>query len=301
MILIRNRQHPLDKSKLLNSEINVGGYITEDINSDGSAIHITSGLTQSRFFQTTLKSIFTKGSGWKFPPLVGDQIVINSDRLVFSAKANEIMHFSKKRYMIVTDDEYVLDAQKQIVLNTNNKTVINSPAIYLGEYNNTNEPAVLGQSLVDWLFDICNWMLMHTHEHMHVHNPHTSPPMTKAPKDFPVDPMTIQLILLRDRLHSLLSRRVFLTGGGYAPGFNGVGTDSVQIKNTTGETSPAGIPGGWHGRTRRTDAGLSDNSVVDSITATMVTPMKSFINSNVGKMSDTELTRELEKMIDGAI
>ena len=97
-------------------------------------------------------------TSFKFPKLMGDQIVINSDRIIISAKKNEMFQYSKKRMSFVTDDEYTVDAHNQIVITTNNKTVLNSPAIYLGEYNQTNEPVLLGQTTVNWLYDFCNWM-----------------------------------------------------------------------------------------------------------------------------------------------
>jgi hypothetical protein len=60
-----------------------------------------------------------------------------------------------------------------------------------------------------------------------------------------------QLIALRDKLHTLLSRRVFLTGGGLAPGQNGGtitdGTEPVKISTGNG----AGVPGGWKGANHR--------------------------------------------------
>ena len=46
MIIIRNRQRPLNSS--IEEEKNVGGYMLEDINNDGSSIHLTSGVTLSR-------------------------------------------------------------------------------------------------------------------------------------------------------------------------------------------------------------------------------------------------------------
>ncbi len=95
--------------------------------------------------------------------LKGDQIVINTDRLILSSRFGETLHFSKERYGIVTDSEYTVDAHDQIVMTTNNKTVFNSPAIYLGQYGQTNEPVLLGQTTVDWLYDLCNWLLNHVH------------------------------------------------------------------------------------------------------------------------------------------
>jgi len=275
MILIRNRQRPIAKDNtqqlhpLLNkiddvnsspNEKNVGGYLIEDINNDGSSIHITSGLTVSRFKTTCYKKYFSTNSGeeqvkfnppnattFKMPELSGDQIVIHSDRLIFASRFGETLHFSKKRYMVTTDSEYTVDAHNQIVFTTNTKTVFNSPAIYLGEHNNTNEPAVLGQTLADWLYDLCLWLEEHTHWHEHTHEDVGVP----TPKNTQVPVQIRQLRSLRDKIHTIMSRRVFLTGGGYAPGGDGGeivdGVPSTKINTFSG----TGVPGGWPASNRR--------------------------------------------------
>ena len=275
MILIRNRQKPLatDNPQILHpllntilpissefNEKNVSGYMSEDINNDGSSIHITSGLTQSKFKTTCYKRYFSTdrseeqikfipsgATTFKTPIFDKDQIVIHSDRLIFASRFSETMHFSKKRYMVTTDSEYTVDAHDQIVLTTNKKTVINSPAIYLGEYDNTNEPALLGQTSVDWLYDLCNWLIAHTHWYNHSH-----PDAGEASPNQTQERVQLQsLVALRDKLHTLMSRRVFLTGGGYAPGANGQpitdGVAPLKINTFSGE----GVPGVWKGKNRR--------------------------------------------------
>jgi hypothetical protein len=269
MIVIRNRQRPLVKQgqKLIPHkklppiigtewEKNTGGYLEENINHDGSTISITSGQTISGYVTTCYKKMFGDGeetakfqgtTSFKTPTLNGDQIVINTDRLVLSSRYGETLHYSKKRYGIVTDNEYTVDAHQQIVLTTNTKTVINSPAIYLGEYDQTNEPVLLGQTTVSWMYELCNWLLAHTHwhKHSHVDAGKESPSTTQVPVQVQ------QLIALRDKLHTLLSRRVFVTGGGLAPGQNGGtitdGTEPVKISTGNG----AGVPGGWKGANHR--------------------------------------------------
>lgn len=279
MVLIRNRQriiandkpytiHPKLPTipKITELEKNVGGLIQEDINHDGSSIHITSGLTKSKWITTVYKSMFESGkeeqhlyspknsTKFIYPALIGDQIVINTDRIIFSSRFGETFHYSKKRYGIVTDSEYSLDSHDQVVLTTNTKTVINSPAIYLGQYDDTNEPALLGQTAVDWLYDLCNWLLVHTHWYKHSHptGGGSSPDQTQIPVQ------QQELINLRDHLHKLLSRRVFVTGGGYALGANGVlpngykdgvNTDvhPVNINVANGN----GVPGTFKGKNRR--------------------------------------------------
>jgi len=295
MIVIRNRQRNLaqDAPQLIhpklppipvvpNIEKNYGGQIEEDINHDGSSIYITSGYTVSSWKTTVYKSIFgntEKGepteeqtkfnppgsTGFRFPILAGDQVVLNTDRLILSSRFAETFHFSKKRYSVVTDNEYTVDANDKIVLTTNNSTCINSPQIFLGQYGETNEPALLGQTTVDWLYDLCNWLLDHVHWYHHVHpHPHGHEDAGKinaentndaVPDQTQIPVQQIKLRLLRDNLHKNLSRRVFLTGGGYAPGSNGVKPpgsggeckDPVEINTVTGE----GVVGDFKGRNRR--------------------------------------------------
>ena len=195
----------------------------------------------------------------------GDQIVINSDRLILSSRFNETFHYSKKRYSIITDAEYSVDANDNIVTNTNNVTCINSPQIFLGQFGETNEPALLGQTSVDWLYDLCNWLLDHIHWYHHVHpHPHGHPDAGRptrlntsnsSPNQTQTPVQQLKLKLLRDNLHKLMSRRVYLTGGGYAPGSNGIKPinsggeckEPVKVNIYTGE----GVVGTFKGRNRR--------------------------------------------------
>jgi hypothetical protein len=229
MLLIRNRQRPINAGT--EEEKNVGGYMVEDVNNDGSSIHLTSGVTESEFQTTCLKAMWGSGeeqsafdgnTDFQFPRLTGDQIVINSDRIVVSAKANEMFHYSKKRMAFVTDDEYTVDAHKQIVFTTNNKTVFNSPAIYLGEYDQTGEPVLLGQTSVNWLYALCDWLLQHTHWYLHTHPDAQGGSVgTPNPNETQTTVQFMKLMILQQNLQTLLSRRVFVTGGGYAPGSDG--------------------------------------------------------------------------------
>jgi len=296
MIIIRNRQRNISQDKdtpgvhrklpripkITEKEKNFGGQIEEDINNDGSTIAITSGATTSKFVTSVYKSIFgvsvdkqpteeqikfnpENSTTFVYPILSGDQIVINSDRIVMQSRLAETIHFSKARYAISTDSEYTVDANDQIVLSTNRLTCLNSPQIFLGQYGETNEPVLLGQTTVDWLYDLCNWLLDHVHWYHHVHPyPHSHPDaggespgitVDANPDQTQIPVQQIKLQLLRDSLHKSLSRRVFVTGGGYAPGSNGVkpiGSEGdcknpVEINTVTGQ----GVVGDFKGRNRR--------------------------------------------------
>jgi hypothetical protein len=265
MMLIRNRQrklaidspivtHPLLPAipPIVEQEKNTGGIIEEDINHDGTSVHVTSGLTETKWRTTVYKSMFGHKSEeqplfngvtkFKYPKLDGDQLILNTDRIIFSSRFGETFHYSKKRYGIVTDSEYTVDAQDQVVISTNTKTVFNSPAIYLGQGDETNEPALLGQTSVNWLYDLCNWLKMHVHIERR-ENP------TGVPKQ------QDSLTALQSKLDQLLSKRVFLTGGGFAPGANGIipaNYDGDAIATVINVTTGRGVPGGFRGVKKRT-------------------------------------------------
>src|ERR1039458_1960239 len=277
MLILRNRQRQLLKVgqtlSLKHSpnpataigtieEKNVGGYLDENINHAGASIYMTCGQTISEWVTTCYKHMFHdqkdeevfkfKGpSTFVYPsPMKGDQIVINSDRLILQARYEEILCYSKKRYGICTDNEFTVDAHQQMVLTTHTKIVLNAPAIYLGEYNNTDDPVLLGQTTVNLIWDFLEMFKQHVHKHEHSHTNAgaPSPKMTQEP----TSPFIQQATALQNRLKSLLSRRVYVTGGGFSPGQNGEsipeGTPPVKIDVGSG----AGVPGGFKGESHRT-------------------------------------------------
>lgn len=296
-IVIRNRQRNIAKDtdyqlhpklpaikKITDKEKNYGGQIEEDINNDGSTIEISSGLYESGWVTTCYKSMFgiqdnnsklpteeqpkynpDNSTDFKFPSLIGDQIILNSDRILLSARFNEMLMFSKKRFGIVTDDEYTVDANSQIVLTTNGVTCVNSPQIFLGQYGETNEPAVLGQTLTDTLYDICTWLLEHVHWYNHVHPyPHTHPDaggetptntINSDPNKTQIPVQQLKMMMIRDNLNKIMSRRVFITGGGYAPGANGVkpNNSNLECKDPVNidVSSGNGVIGTFNGKNRR--------------------------------------------------
>jgi hypothetical protein len=265
MVLIRNRQTPITTISGNPAKFNKG-YVVEDINKDGSSIQITSGKTITKFvptistsiFQskkTSEQSIFTpkKITSFEIPVLDGDQIVINSDRLIFSSKAGETLHYSKKRYAISTDEEYTVDSKKQMVftsrdkytvdvekeliLTSNTVAAINAPKLYLGEHGDVNEPVLLGRTTALWLNTLCNFMInnidiqiglaqtMRSHTHISESGTTGTSAEDSAEQitsyiDSLVSTRT-QLEELRDTLPSTMSRRVFTVGGGGALGKDG--------------------------------------------------------------------------------
>ena len=85
----------------------------------------------------------------------GNQVIINSDRLVFNAKNDAILLYSDKAIGFSTNGNFHFDTDN----NKDTKFIVNVPNIYLGIKNlNTGElptePAVLGHELESLLNDI---------------------------------------------------------------------------------------------------------------------------------------------------
>ena len=84
----------------------------------------------------------------------GNQVLINSDRLIFNAKEDSILLFSDKVIGFSTNGSFHFDTSPD---ENESKFVINSPNIYLGlEFDNTlpEQPAVLGDELLSSLVEI---------------------------------------------------------------------------------------------------------------------------------------------------
>ena len=83
-----------------------------------------------------------------------NQIIINSDRLVFNTKKDSILLFSDKAIGFSTNGSFHFDTSPD---KAKSKFVLNSPNIYLGltfDDKLPTEPAVLGDELHDLLHKI---------------------------------------------------------------------------------------------------------------------------------------------------
>tara|TARA_Y100000592_G_scaffold101146_1_gene185986 strand:+ start:1726 stop:2193 length:468 start_codon:yes stop_codon:yes gene_type:complete len=91
---------------------------------------------------------------------IGNQIVLNSSRLIFNAKKDSILLYSNKAIGFSTNGSFHFDTDNSE--ESESKFIVNSPNIYLGlEFNNTlpEQPAVLGNELIEILEDICDAIL----------------------------------------------------------------------------------------------------------------------------------------------
>ena len=84
----------------------------------------------------------------------GNQVIINSDRLLFNAKTDSILLFSDKAIGFSTNGSFHFDTSSD---KEQSKFIVNSPNIYLGlDFDNTlpKQSAVLAEDLIVILNEI---------------------------------------------------------------------------------------------------------------------------------------------------
>lgn len=136
--------------------------------------------------------------GKQLPALVGNQIIINSERILISSKTQETGIYAKKKFFVATDDEITMNCIDRFVTETKTHTSVISPTIHLGEYITRRHPVLKGNNTVDWLSSLCGWLSSHVHNDPYIT---TSRPAQQG-----------SLASLRSRLPTLLSTRVFIDG-----------------------------------------------------------------------------------------
>lgn len=117
-IFIRNKQNAeLDTNP-------IGEMIDEDINKDGTSVYFVSGKTKVPFKETISKTkIAFKGYPSDFS---GDQLFVNSDRIILSAKAKEFIIYGKGNTGVITDGNYSIDSTKDVYINSDKNVTIHS-------------------------------------------------------------------------------------------------------------------------------------------------------------------------------
>jgi len=168
--------------------------IDENINDDPSSIWIVNDEDVPFIASTAESEVHLQFYEDKPNEFLGNQIFINSDRLILNAKTQEIMGFSKKAMNLVTEGIFTVDAVDDIITNTTSRTILNSPEIYLGG-EDAQEAVVLGNTLVDLLNELVDLLISHTH------------PTGTGPSGPPMPPENPQLNQLKSKLESALSQR----------------------------------------------------------------------------------------------
>ncbi len=123
--------------------------ITEDINLDGSSAYFTS--TQKIPIKVSSQNDYLSYSGNTAPTTpntyMGEQIILNSGRLLFNSTQDHILLSSQKSINLNTLESVNIDARTEMVIQT--------PELYLGG-KETSQPIVLGDDLVNLLGKILN-------------------------------------------------------------------------------------------------------------------------------------------------
>jgi hypothetical protein len=163
--IIRNGENAENKSK------KIYDIVDEDVNNDGSSIHITSGEYISKY-----QPVVDFSDGYKYPSeSKGDQIVINSDRVTLSAKGESLFLYGNKNLSLFANNVVSIDSNgidftsrdsifftaksgKNIVIGVENGKIM------LGS-GNVDQQMVLGNKLVNLigqLIDAINQMQIAT-------------------------------------------------------------------------------------------------------------------------------------------
>lgn len=174
-IIIRNRENNNSQN-----ELGLAEHIEEDINKDGSIVSLTSGEFKLDFqpgavsdkgssnFETKPKSFDDYPSELK-----GDQILINSGRVIISSKESEMIFYSKGNYGFISDGGLsidnkggiVADVQDDIFVTTNDSDIrldTGDAEIHIGN-GNSEEPLAKGDTLVSLLNEILSEIVAMNH------------------------------------------------------------------------------------------------------------------------------------------
>jgi len=167
-ITIRNRQYDVAENDLKKEDM-----FEEDLNRDGSIISLVSGDHKLTF----QPGIIDDGGSSNFETapdhfdeypkeLVGkDQILINSERLIFSSKSAEMMFYSKGNYGFISDGQFSIDNGKagaklnfngdvRITTNDNDTYILGDDGKIFLNIENENEHIARGDTLIDLLGQI---------------------------------------------------------------------------------------------------------------------------------------------------
>lgn len=142
ILIISNGTNPDPNVKKYNE------FILEDVDLDDSAIWMTSGqYVKFTPAATTMKSMINRNTDlFKTNNYSGNQIIGASDRIILNAKKQEFVAFAKEGIGLSTDKSVSIDAKNTIEMEA---SIIN-----LGV--NAEEPALLGDTSVQWLSDLCS-------------------------------------------------------------------------------------------------------------------------------------------------
>ena len=174
-IILRNRENDVSQN-----ETEFGSTTTEDVNRDGSTILLSSADYKLDFQPGVIddggsSNFEQKPDSFNDYPseLTGDQILINSGRIILSAKDSEMIFYSKGNYGFISDSTLSIDNKGGMIVTTDSDVIFTtkgsdytieteSGEIHLGN-GSSEEPLVLGDTLVELLKDLCTELQAMTH------------------------------------------------------------------------------------------------------------------------------------------
>jgi len=144
-------------------------HYVENINDDRNSLWITSDETVDLNPITEGKSYYLKSARNTPNTLEGNQVIINSDRIIFNTKVEELMMFANKGVIINSNGYIAIDSAENIGLTTLDKlnivaktgTYFDSKEILLGK--DAKEPIVLGDQLMELMSDLLSALIKETH------------------------------------------------------------------------------------------------------------------------------------------
>ena len=187
----------------------IGASTTEDINKDNNIIFLGSG---NALLNYTLPTKNKKESFFNYPSeLRGNQILLNSDRIILSAKTSEMIFASKGDTGFITDSQFSIDATKGINVTANEAiyfdvtndfdfyvTCSGGGAISLGSTKDDElEAAAKGETLVELLGEMLDLIAQQIY-------------VTPAGPSAPGPTSVAQFASLKAKLNSMLSSTVQL-------------------------------------------------------------------------------------------
>ena len=151
-IIIRNRQNDESVSKLKK-----GSLTEEDVNKDGTTIAITSGVYKLDY-QSPLETKPTKFSNYPSELKGYDQILVNTERIILSARTQEMIFFSKGNWGFISDGKMSIDNGKggadldfngdvRITTNDNSTYILGGKGSIFLNTESDKEPLVRGETL----------------------------------------------------------------------------------------------------------------------------------------------------------
>jgi hypothetical protein len=178
-IILRNRQNSESLNKLKK-----GSLTEEDVNKDGTTIAITSGDYKLNFQpgiiddggSSNFETKPTHFEGYPSELKGSDQLLVNSERIILSAKSKEMIFYSKGNWGFISDGKMSIDNGKagadldfngdvRITTNDNNTYILGGKGqIYLNTESD-KEPLVRGQTLqglMEELIDAINAQIFKT-------------------------------------------------------------------------------------------------------------------------------------------